>query len=128
MGAAPLFLFLTIASVALFSFIAVASWAGSRQAERQAFHKSEVLKKIAESQGGGAAAALEIMREENRAAGERVRQGTMLGGLVLIGVGLALMIFLRALVTDAPVFLCGLIPLFIGFALAGYSHFLAPKS
>lgn len=122
-----LFLFLAVGSVALFSFIAVASWAGSRQAERQAFYKSEVLKKIAESQGAGAAAALEIMREEKRAWAERLRAGTMLAGLIVIGVGLALLVFLRALVTDAPVYLCGLIPLFIGFALSGYSHFLAPR-
>jgi hypothetical protein len=123
-----LFLFLSTGSVALFSFIAVASWAGSRQAERKAFYKSEVLKKIAESEGAGAAAALEIMREEKRAWAERFRAGTMLSGLIVVGVGLALLVFLKALVTSEPVYLCGLIPLFIGIALVGYSQFLAPRA
>jgi hypothetical protein len=37
------------------------------------------------------------------------------------------MIFLRALITDAPVYLCGLIPGLIGVALLTYALVLAPK-
>jgi hypothetical protein len=38
------------------------------------------------------------------------------------------MIFLHALVTDAPVYLCGLIPGLIGVALLVYALILAPKA
>jgi hypothetical protein len=124
---ALLFSVVAIPGVALFSFLAVAVWAGSRRKEREAYYRSEVLKKIAEAQGSGSATALELMREDQRAADHRRREGTLLGGLVLTGVGLALMVFLKALISDAPVYLCGLMPLFIGFALLGYSYFLAPK-
>jgi hypothetical protein len=126
---AALLYFLGTGSVALFSFVAVAAWSGSRLAERQAYYKSEVLKKIAESQGPGPAAALELMREEERIAVRRRREGMVLGGVITISVGLALMIFLKAVVPGGPpVYLCGLIPLFVGFALLGYHQFLTPKA
>jgi hypothetical protein len=50
-----------------------------------------------------------------------------IGGLLNVAVGVALMIFLRYLVKDAPVFLCGLIPGLIGVALLTYVLLLAPK-
>ncbi len=130
----PLFMFLSVGSVALFSFIAVASWAEARRREREAFYKSETLKKIAEAQGAGASSAVEFLREEalrraeeRKNAAQRRREGLKLGGLVTIAVGIGLMIFLRAIANDEPVFLVGLIPLLIGIALLVYSYFLAPK-
>jgi hypothetical protein len=56
------------------------------------------------------------------------REGMKLGGLINLGIGVALMIFLHALVADAPVYLCGLIPGFIGVALLTYTLVLAPKA
>ncbi len=50
------------------------------------------------------------------------------GGLTNIAVGVALIIFLRALVGDEPVYLCGLIPGLIGVALLTYALFLALKA
>ena len=55
------------------------------------------------------------------------REGMKIGGLINLAVGVALMIFLRALVGDEPVYLCGLIPGLIGVALLTYALFLAPK-
>jgi hypothetical protein len=123
-----LFLFLAVGSVALFSFVAVAVWSENRRKEREAFYRSEVLKKVAETQGTGAASALDLLREQEMFADRRRRGATILGGLVNIAVGLALMIFLRMITNDAPVYLCGLIPLFIGIALVVYAYLLAPKA
>ena len=53
MGSLPLFLFLSVGSIALFSFVAVAAWSDARRREREAYYKSETLKKIAEAQGLG---------------------------------------------------------------------------
>ena len=53
-----------VGSIALFSFLAVATWADARRKEREAYYKSETLKKIAESSGEGARAAIELMREQ----------------------------------------------------------------
>src|SRR5215831_13828745 len=104
------FFFLSVASVALFSFVAVAAWSDTRRSEREAYYKSETLKKIAESQGAGASSAIEYLREEERNAERRRREGTKLGGLVTGAVGISLMIFLRAIVPDEPIYLVALIP------------------
>ena len=116
------FVFLAVGAVALFSFLAVNSWSQARQKERESYYKNDMLKKLADSQGPGAASAVQLMREEDRITTARARWGLQIGGLVTGAVGLALMIFLGALPTAHGVFLCGLIPLLIGVALYGGSY------
>lgn len=112
------FVFLAVGAVALFSMISVAAWSGARQKEREAYYKNDMLKKLADSQGPGANSALELMREEARIASVRTRQGLQIGGLITAAAGLGVLIFLRALLgAEQGVFLCGLIPLFVGMAL-----------
>jgi hypothetical protein len=122
------FLFLSIASVALFSFVAVAVWATERRREREAYYKSETLRKIAESPAAGGGSALEFLREEEKIAAQRRQEGQRLGGLVTSGVGLGLMSFIRAVDHRDAAYFVGLIPLLIGAALLIYSYFLAPKN
>jgi hypothetical protein len=83
------------------------------------------MRRLAEASGEGAKAAVEMLREQSRLEQVKKREGMKIGGLVNICVGVALMIFLRALVRDEPVYLCGLIPGFIGVALLVYVLFLA---
>ncbi len=124
-GGMAVFLFLSVGAVALFSFIAVASWSDARRAEREAYYKSETLKKLSESQG--AAAVLELLQEERKQAVVKRREGLRLGGLINIAVGIGLFIFLGGLIHGEPVYLVGAIPLLIGLALLSYSLFLAPR-
>jgi hypothetical protein len=56
----------------------------------------------------------------------KTREGLKIAGLINLAVGVALIIFLRALVGQEPVYLCGLIPGFIGVAMLVYALFLAP--
>ena len=114
------FVFLAVASIALFSFVAVASWSDARRREREAYYKSETLKRIAESPAGGATAALEYMREEARLTEHRRREGMKLAGMITTAVGLGTLIFLKALV-GAPVYLAGLIPLLVGVVLLAHA-------
>jgi hypothetical protein len=118
------FFFLAIGSIALFSFLAVAAWSGSRSEERKAYYKNDMLKKLADSSSEGAAATLEYLREQERQKVRRQRGGMQLGGLITAAVGIALMVFLGALVPGLPVYFAGLIPLLIGIALFGYAHFM----
>lgn len=124
----PVFMFLSVAAVALFSFVAVAVWADARSKERKAYYKSETIKKIAESQGGGSA-ALEYLREEQRLVERRMREGMKVGGLVVAGVGIGLMAFLGAIARDNRLggALLGLIPFMVGIALLIYTYAMAPK-
>src|SRR6266536_5321597 len=57
----PIFFFLSVASVALFSFVAVAVWSSERRREREAYYRSETLKKIADTQGAGSTSAIEFL-------------------------------------------------------------------
>jgi hypothetical protein len=116
-----------VGSIALFSFLAVAAWSDARRRERETYYKSETLKKIAESSGEGAKAAVELIREQEKYVVRRRREGMKLGGLITAVVGVGVMALLRGLVTDAPVYLAGLIPLLIGLAMLAYTFLLAPK-
>jgi hypothetical protein len=116
-----------VGAIAVFSWLAVSSWSYARRREREAYYKSEVLKKVAETPGAGAVSALEIMREEERNVERRRQGGLRLVGLILLAVGIGMMVFLKALERSEPAYLVGLIPLLIGVALLAYSYLLAPK-
>jgi hypothetical protein len=116
-----------IGSIALFSFLSVAVWSDSRRKEREEYYRSETLKKIAESSGEGAKAAIELLREQNNSVTKRRLEGMKLGGLITAVVGIGVMALLHGLVQDEPVYLAGLIPLLVGLALLAYTFVIAPK-
>jgi len=121
-----MWIFLSVGAVALFVvFIPTVHWIDSRRKEREAFYKADTIRRVTESSPDGAKAALEMMREEGRQEQIRIQEGLKIGGLITLAVGVALFIFLRALIGDQPVYLCGLIPAFIGAAMLGYVFFLA---
>jgi len=128
-----LWLFLSVGAVALFGiFIPTVTWIDSRRKEREAFYKAETFRRLSESSGEGAKAAVQLLREEERIKLVKVREGLKIAGLINLGVGIALIIFLRALLGDGhaggpgPVYLCGLIPGFIGAAMIVYVYLMAP--
>ena len=120
------FFFLAVGAVALFSFLSVATWAGTRAQEREAYYKAEMLKKIAEI-GGEHNPALDYLREQQRISAAKRIGGFKLGGLINIAIGFAVLILLHALVPVPGVALTGLVPLFIGVVLAAYGYWLGPK-
>lgn len=123
----PLALFLCVVMVAVFSFIGVVVWSENRRKEREAYYKTETLKKLAEAQGTGASSAVELVKEEERIARRRRLEGQRLGGLITAAVGIGLMVFLKAVDREHPTYLVGLIPLLVGAALLAYSYMLGPK-
>jgi hypothetical protein len=169
----------SIAAIAFFTYLSVSAWSSARQREREAYYKSEAIKKlaemqgatpepvlqvlreavgtwkdspetlgalrqmgaiqarayykaetikkIAEMQGAGADAVLNVLREEDRISIRRVREGLKLAGFITFAVGLGLLVSLRAIVTDVPVYLVAFIPMFVGIALLAYGYAYAPK-
>jgi Domain of unknown function (DUF6249) len=113
--------------IAFFSFLAVAMWARDRRREREAYYKSETLKKIVEAQEPAANATLEFLREQERVRARRTREGLKLGGLVTIAVGLSFFLVLWATGPSRPAYIAGFIPFLIGLALLAYTYLLAPK-
>jgi len=122
----PLFLFLIVLGLAVFSFLSVAVWCGQRRREREAYYRSETLKRIAESQGGGSAAVV-FLREEDRISLRRRQERRKLSGLVTVAVGIGMTILIWAVDRDEPVYIAGLIPILIGLAILSYAYFLGPK-
>ena len=118
-----------VGSIALFSFLSVAAWSDARRKEREEYYRNETLKKIAESSGEGAKAAIELLREQNKSATKRRMEGMKLGGLITAVVGLGVMILLHGIVDrgEGPIYLAGVIPLLVGLALLTYVFVLAPK-
>ena len=116
-----------VGSIALFSFLAVTTWADARRKEREAYYRSETLKKIAESSGEGAKSAMELLREQEKNTLKRRLEGMKLGGLITAAVGIGVMVLMHGLAKDEPVYLSGVIPLLVGAALLLYTFVLAPK-
>ncbi len=123
-----LWAFLSIGAVALFVvFIPTVTWIDKQHRERVAFYKAETLRRITEASGEGAKAAMELMRQEVRLEQIKKREGMKIGGLICIGVGVAMVIFLRVVAgseADNP-YLVGLIPAFVGAALLVYVYAMA---
>ena len=124
---AAIAVFLPVLMVSVFTFISIAVWSEARRKEREAFYRNETLKKVAESSNAGGTAALEMMREHERADGRQRREGQKLGGLVAIAIGIGLIGFLAPLGSRQPIFLVGIIPIFVGVALLAYAFLLGPR-
>jgi len=126
-GSFGLWAFLSAAAFALFGiFIPAVTWMDSRRKEREAFYRSEVIRRVADASGEGAKAAMELLREHSLIERRKQREGMKLGGLITLAVGIAMMIFLRSAShgTDSGYFV-GLIPAMVGVALLVYVYFLA---
>jgi len=131
-GPGFIFLFLSVGAVALFGFLAVAAWSGTRAQERESYYRNDMLKKLAESDTQSAVATLQYLQEKERATEEKSqakkREGYLIGGLVNIGIGMGLMAFLSAISDgNRAVGLVGLIPTLIGVALLIAAFMLAPR-
>jgi hypothetical protein len=120
-----LWVFLSIGAVSLFViFIPVVTWIESRRKEREAFYKAETVRRLAESQGQGAEAALDLLREEGRQEMIRKREGNKIGGVITLAVGIALCFFFR-FQGNPNDWVIGLIPGLIGVAMLVYVYLLA---
>jgi len=117
-------IFLPVLMICVFTFVSITVWADARRREREAFYRSEALKKVAESPGGVVTAALEMMREQERNDRRRRRESQKLGGLIVAAVGLGLIAFLTLVDPRHPSYAIGFIPLLVGVALLGFA-FLA---
>ncbi|QNI34328.1 hypothetical protein H7849_10780 [Alloacidobacterium dinghuense] len=130
-GPGVIFLFLSVGAVALFGFLAVAAWSGARQQERESYYRNDMLKKLAESDTQSSAATIAYLQEKERAAEAKShakkREGYVVGGLVNIGVGIALIAFLAEIAPNRAVGLVGLIPALIGVALLISAFLFAPR-
>jgi hypothetical protein len=112
--------------IAVFTFVAVATWSDNRRRERESFHRHETYRRILEHDGEGSRAVVEIMREEERRRAHRRREGMKLGGLITLAAGVGVTALLAVLVEPEPVWVAGLLPLLVGGVLALYGYLQRP--
>jgi hypothetical protein len=120
----PLYSFLSVAAIAVFSFVSVAVWSQNRRREREAFYRHEILKRLAEMQGTGSEQVIQVMQEEERRERRSSQERLKVGGLAAAGCGAGLITFLWGV---ERVRLAGAIPLLVGLGLLVYVYMLAPK-
>ena len=113
--------------VSLFTFLVFAVWFGTRQKEREAYYKSETLRRITEASSDGAKAAIELLREDERLKRIKDREGVKIAGVVCVATGIGLTILLLTLEGARPgsPYMVGLIPGLIGAAFLIYAYKLA---
>jgi hypothetical protein len=123
------FVFLAVASIALYSYLSINSYVNGRRKEREAYYRTETVRRLTESAGAGADGAIALLREEDRLQMRRRLEGTKLGGLITTAVGIGLMIFLGIANDDSHLIgvAIGVVPLMVGIALLVYAYRLAPK-
>ena len=125
-GSFGLWAFVSVSAVALFGvFIPLVTWIENRRKERDAFYKSETIRRVAEASTDSARTTVELLREQHRMGLQKTREGMKIAGIINVCVGIGLLIFLRALIGAEPVYLCGLIPGFIGVGMLVYVYVLA---
>jgi hypothetical protein len=124
------FVFLAVGAIALYSYLSINSYVNGRRKEREAYYKNETVRRLTESAGAGADAAIALLREEDRLQTLRRLEGTKLGGLITTAVGIGLMIFLGIANDDNHLIgvAIGVVPLMVGLALLLYAYRFAPKS
>jgi hypothetical protein len=118
---------LMVGIVALFSFLAVAKWSDNRRRDRDAYYKSETVRKVMEMPGATPATVQEFVREQQAIAERRRCEGLKLGGLITVAVGIGIVVFLIGK-PGPQIFTLGAIPIFVGLALLAYAYFLAPRA
>jgi hypothetical protein len=121
------FLLPSVGAIALFSFLSVATWSDNRRREREAYYKSETVRKVMEMPGATPATVQEFVREQEAIADRRRREGLKLGGLITTAVGIGIIVFLFGK-PGPQIYTVGAIPILIGAALLAYAYFLAPRS
>jgi hypothetical protein len=119
------FAFLSIGAIALFGiFLPVAVWIEGRRKEREAYYRSEMIRRITEASGEGANAARDLLFAEERVRQVKRLEGLKIGGLVNVGIGIGLGAMLWTLAGPHGPYMVGLIPFFVGVALLIYVFYM----
>jgi hypothetical protein len=113
--------------IAGIAMVVLIVWFGERRKEKESLHRTELLRKIAESQGDASQRVLEMIRQHDYQAQVRRREGLKLGGLITAAVGIGVTVSLAMLDRNKPTWIIGVVPLLVGAALFVYVLYLAPK-
>jgi hypothetical protein len=111
----------------LFSFMSVLVWAHQRRREREAYYRSETLRRFLETGNPAKGLMLQALQEDERYVARRRVEGCKLAGVTTLAAGIGMMMFIRAVDARSvePSYLVGLIPVSVGLGLLLYAYVLA---
>jgi peptidoglycan/LPS O-acetylase OafA/YrhL len=120
---------LALVLTGLFSFLSVFVWAHQRRREREAYYRSETLRRFSETAGAAPALLVQALQEDEHNSVRRRLEACRLAGVITLAVGIAMMVFIKAVDARSvePSYLVGLIPVSIGLGLLFYVYVLAPR-
>jgi peptidoglycan/LPS O-acetylase OafA/YrhL len=120
---------LALVLIGLFSFMSVFVWAYQRRREREAYYRSETLRRFSETGGNARELLLQALQKEERNAGRRRLEACKLAGVITLALGIAMMMFIKAVDARSveSSYLVGLIPVSVGLSLLIYVYVLAPR-
>ena len=120
---------LALVLTGLFSFASIFVWAYQRRREREAYYRSETLRRFSDTGGNARELLLQALQEDERHAGRRRLEACKLAGVITLAVGIAMMTFIKAVDARSvePSYLVGLIPVSVGLSLLLYVYVLAPR-
>jgi len=128
------FLFVGAAAVALFTFLTVSTWVGTRAAERRDRERLALLRKVAEQPPETVAVLRELLHEEDARLEQLARQKArdarregLQGGTVIVAVGVGLSTFLYRIVPNKPVWTLGLMLILAGIVIVAFAWFARPE-
>ncbi len=113
---------------AMFAWLTISGWSRQRRKERESFYRHEVEKKIVEAGGVTTEQLAELRRDEDHRRWIQRREGLKLAGLIITALGIALLVAMRFLNEDKPVYHVAWIPIAIGAVMLVYVYLLCPKS
>ena len=111
-----------VTSTAFLTFLSFVIWLDGRQKEREAHYRNELAQKLADA--GDSGPVMEYIKSLERADAARAQMKSRVSGLVTLATGLALTLFLHQIAPGVPVYLAGLIPVFIGVVLLVMSEWI----
>ena len=119
----------TISAIGLFALLMLTSWANARQRERESFHHTELLRRLAETPSETAGQVLELLREDDAARLRRRREGLILAGMIWLVVGAALVVAGHIVphLEHEGLWAFGILPMFVGTAILVHAAFFAAR-
>src|SRR5688572_21401376 len=106
-----------MATLGLFAFLAVSSWASYRREHRETELRHELYRRMMEHPGPEAEAVRALLARDEEQRQAAAAESKLQGGLTVIAVGIGLGVFLYFVAPGKTVYLVALAPILVGLVI-----------
>ena len=112
----------------MFTFFTIAAWLAKEKKTRELAYRHELYMRMVADPGPGAEAVRALIEQETRRREVQMIQATRTGGMLVLGLGVALGVFFYFTERQRPVFLVGLMPGVVGAVMLIHGSILARRT